>query len=173
MFNNGSGQNQRQILEFWLKILIRICDFDSSIFLVIQQTGDCIQFQQFLPIDARKKDRTNQRNQVCVYFEKAKINTYHLFRFFLHWIIIVAAGIRSLNGCYTLANKHTAGMRSFDAHNNPFRGGRSHYVMAVLGVQYEKPLEVICIFALSGVGSVATRILEWKVKIHQHLLNKS
>ena len=26
---------------------------------------------------------------------------------------------------------------------------------------------------LSGVGSVATRTLEWKVKIHQHLLNQS
>ena len=25
----------------------------------------------------------------------------------------------------------------------------------------------------SGVGSVATRTLEWKVKIHQHLLNQS
>ena len=26
---------------------------------------------------------------------------------------------------------------------------------------------------VSGVGSVATRTLEWKVKIHQHLLNQS
>ena len=30
-----------------------------------------------------------------------------------------------------------------------------------------------CNITISGVGSVATRTLEWKVKIHQHLLNQS